>query len=122
MTGTPTGLPAALPTTERRAAVRVPLDEPSGLLAQAASASVIACSWCMDFGYHAGHSKGLRVDTLREVPRWRESEAFSDLERAVLEHAEAMTMTPPAVDDAMAARLRGEIGDAAFVELTMMWP
>ena len=96
------------------------LDADLKTLAVMASASVIGCSWCMDFGYFAAHSKGLEVDRLKEVPRWRESDAFTPLERAVLEYAEAMTVTPPAVTDEMAAALRTELGDDAFVELTMM--
>jgi AhpD family alkylhydroperoxidase len=96
------------------------LDADLKTLAVMASASVIGCSWCMDFGYFAAHSKGLKVDTLKEVPRWRESDAFTPLERAVLEYAEAMTVTPPTVTDEMAAALRSELGDDAFVELTMM--
>jgi len=31
-----------------------------------------------------------------------------------------MSVTPPAVSDEMAAGLRRDLGDAAFVELTMM--
>jgi len=94
------------------------LDPDLKTLAEMAAASVIGCSWCMDFGYWAAHSKGLRVDKLREVPRWRESEAFTPLERQVLQYAEAMTATPPEVTDELAAELRGQLGDAAFVELT----
>jgi alkylhydroperoxidase family enzyme len=96
------------------------LDPDLKVLAEMTSASVIGCSWCMDFGYYAAHSKGLRVDKLREVPRWRDSGAFSPLERKVMEYAEAMTVTPQQVTDEMAADLRGQLGDDAFVELTMM--
>jgi AhpD family alkylhydroperoxidase len=96
------------------------LDPDLKALAQAVSAAVIGCSWCMDFGYFALHSKGLDVSRLEEVPRWRESDVFSPLERQVLEYAEAMTVTPPEVTDDMAEALRAEIGNAAFVELTMM--
>jgi alkylhydroperoxidase family enzyme len=96
------------------------LDPDLKLLAQAASAAMIGCSWCMDFGYYVAHSKGMRLDKLREVPRWRESDVFTDLERAVLEYTEAMTATPPTVTDELAERLRADLGDAGLVELTMM--
>ena len=96
------------------------LDPDLNALAQAVSASVIGCSWCMDFGYYALHSKGLDVSRLEEVPRWRESDVFTPLERQVMEYAEAMTVTPPEVTDEMAEALRAQIGNAAFVELTMM--
>ena len=54
------------------------------------------------------------------VPTWRTSSVFTDLERGVLEYAEAMTSTPPTATDDLVAALRSEIGDAALVELTMM--
>ena len=42
------------------------------------------------------------------------------LERDVMEYAEAMTLTPPAVDDDLATRLVDRLGEPAFVELTAM--
>ena len=96
------------------------LDPDLKVLAEMASASVIGCSWCMDFGYYAAHSKGLRVDKLREVPRWREADVFTELERAVLEYAEAMSVTPPVVTDEMAETLRSHLGEDGFVELSMI--
>jgi AhpD family alkylhydroperoxidase len=96
------------------------LDPDLKMLAQVASAAVIGCSWCLDFGYFAAHSKGLRVDKLKEVPRWRESGVFTPVERRVLEYAEAMSVTPLTVTDAMADALRADVGVDGFVELTMM--
>jgi alkylhydroperoxidase family enzyme len=54
-----------------------------------------------------------------QVPRWRESDVFTALERDVLEYAEAMTNTPPTVTDELSARLLGELGPAALIELTV---
>jgi AhpD family alkylhydroperoxidase len=88
--------------------------------AEMASAGVIGCSWCMDFGYFLAHTKGLDAAKVREVPRWRESEVFTDLERDVMAYAEAMTLTPPTVTDEMVASLDERLGHAAVVELTMM--
>ncbi|MDP3894743.1 carboxymuconolactone decarboxylase family protein [Nocardioides sp.] len=105
---------------ERRVARWQRLDAGLKTLAVMSSASVIGCSWCLDFGYYAAHSEGLDTDKVREVPRWRESEVFTPTERRVMEYAEAMTLTPPAVTDELAATLREELGNEAFVELTMM--
>ena len=88
--------------------------------AEMASAGAIGCSWCMDFGYFKAHNDGLDVDKLREVPRWRESEVFTPLERQVMEYAEAMTATPPTVNDEMVAGLLEQLGAPAVVELTQM--
>ena len=43
---------------------------------------------------------------------------FTPLERDVLEYAEAMTQTPPAVTDELSERLLDQLGAPALVELT----
>ena len=82
-----------------------------------AVASLVGCSFCLDLGYFQAHNEGLDVTKAREVPRWRESDVFTPLERDVLEYAEAMTQTPPTVTDELSARLleaarRGRAGGA----------
>jgi AhpD family alkylhydroperoxidase len=89
-------------------------------LAEMASAVSIGCSWCVDFGYWIATGSGTDPVKLREVPRWRDSDVYTDLERQVLEYTEAVTATPPAVTDEMVAGLREHLDDAALVELTMM--
>jgi alkylhydroperoxidase family enzyme len=81
-------------------------------------ASLIGCSWCLDFGYFEAHNENLDVEKAREVPRWRESDAFTPLERDVMAYAEAMSQTPPTVTDEMSARLLEQLGAPAMVELT----
>ena len=55
---------------------------------------------------------------LADLGAWRESRAFSELERAALEYAERMTCTGQKVDDALFARLRAQFSEAQIVELT----
>jgi alkylhydroperoxidase family enzyme len=105
---------------EQRVARWRRLDPDLKMLAQMAAASRIGCSWCLDFGWYAAHSRGLDTGKLRDVPGWRESGTFTQTERRVLEYAEAMTATPPEVTDELAAALRADLGEDAFVELTMM--
>jgi AhpD family alkylhydroperoxidase len=89
-------------------------------LAEMAASVTIGCSWCVDFGYWVGVGKGTDPAKLENVPRWRESDVYTDLERRVLEYAEAATATPPAVTDDLVGSLRRDLGEAALVELTMM--
>ena len=96
------------------------LDPNLKTFAQLTSAGVIGCSWCLDLGYFLAHNEGLDVAKAREVQRWRESEVFTDLERDVMEYAEAMTVTPPTVTDWMVDKLTDQLGVPAVVELTMM--
>jgi alkylhydroperoxidase family enzyme len=86
--------------------------------AHMAVASLIGCSFCLDYGYFQAHNDGLDLTKAREVPRWRESDVFTPLEREVLEYAEAMSQTPPTVTDVMSARLLEQLGAPALVELT----
>ena len=96
------------------------LDPTLKALAVMASAATIGCSWCMDFGYWESSRQGIDPAKLRELPRWRASAVYTDLERDVLAYAEAISATPPSVTDEMVAGLRGHLDDAELVELTMM--
>ena len=86
--------------------------------AHMAVSSLVGCSFCLDLGYAQAHNEGLDVAKAREVPRWRESEVFTPLERDVLEYAEAMSHTPPTVTDELSAELLDRLGAPALVELT----
>lgn len=105
---------------ERKVAKWDALDPHLKTYATMATAAAIGCSWCLDFGYYVAHTDGLEEAKVREVPRWRKSELFTPLERDVLEYAEAMTATPPSVDDTLSARLQETLGVKAVVELTQM--
>ncbi|MGH9079760.1 MAG: carboxymuconolactone decarboxylase family protein [Acidimicrobiales bacterium] len=94
-------------------------DENLKSFAHMAAASLVGCSFCLDFGYFQAHNEGLDVNKAREVPRWRLSDVFTPLERDVMEYAEAMTQTPPTVTDELSARLLSALGPAALVELTV---
>jgi alkylhydroperoxidase family enzyme len=93
-------------------------DENLKSLAHMAVASLIGCSFCLDLGYFMAHNTGLDVAKAREVPRWRESDVFTELERSVMEYAEAMSQTPPTVTDEMSQRLLKALGAPALIELT----
>jgi alkylhydroperoxidase family enzyme len=86
--------------------------------AHMAVASLIGCTWCLDYNYFHVHNAGLDLGKAREVPRWRESDVFTPLERRVLEYAEAMSQTPPTVTDDMTTALLEQLGAAGLVELT----
>jgi len=93
-------------------------DESLKSFASMATASLVGCGFCLDFGYFQAHNEGLEVNKAREVPRWRVSDVFTSLERDVMEYAEAMTQTPPTVTDELSARLLKALGPSALVELT----
>ncbi|MGW0549513.1 carboxymuconolactone decarboxylase family protein [Streptomyces altiplanensis] len=86
--------------------------------AHMAVAVQVGCSWCLDVGYFQAQNENLDLAKASQVPRWRESEVFTPLERDAMEYAEAMTNTPPTVTDELYASLLDRLGPAAMVELT----
>lgn len=52
------------------------------------------------------------------LAEYEDSSLFSDLEKAVLLYADAMTHTPVEVPDALFQQLRGQFSEAQLVELT----
>jgi alkylhydroperoxidase family enzyme len=94
------------------------LDPNLQTFAHMAVASLVGCSWCLDYNYFHAHNEGLDEAKASEVPRWRDSTVFTPLERDVMEYAEAMTQTPPRVTDELFARLLEQLGAPAMVELT----
>ena len=103
---------------ERKVAKWSALDPTLKTLATLTAAAEIGCSWCVDFGWFLAEKDGLDLEKLQHVRQWRDSDVYTPVERAVIEYAEAMTVTPPTVTDAMVANLRAELGDAAVIELT----
>jgi alkylhydroperoxidase family enzyme len=95
-------------------------DESLKTFAHMAVAAQVGCSWCLDINYFQALNQNLDLTKASQVPRWRDSEVFTPLERDVLEYAEAMTSTPTTVTDELSARLLDRLGPAALVELTVI--
>jgi alkylhydroperoxidase family enzyme len=94
------------------------LDENLAVLAVMSAAATVGCSFCLDLNYFLSHRRGLDEAKIRQVPRWRESGAYTPVERRVMEYAEAMSQTPPAVTDELSAALLDDLGAPGLVELT----
>jgi AhpD family alkylhydroperoxidase len=88
-------------------------------LAMLRTAQLIGCKWCLDFGSKLAHDSGVPEADLRELSIWRSSARFDELDRLVLEYAEAMTRTPVEVPEELFARLREHFDERQIVELTM---
>jgi AhpD family alkylhydroperoxidase len=82
------------------------------------AATLTGCPFCIDFGSAHLGELGFTPEQVRDVARWRDSGAFSEDERLVLEYAEGMTATPVQVSDELFGRLRDRFDEAAIVELT----
>jgi alkylhydroperoxidase family enzyme len=94
------------------------VDERLKTFAHMAVAARVGCSWCLDINYFLAMNQSVDPAKASQVPAWRESDAFTPLEREVLEYAEAMTNTPTTVTDELSASLLEQLGPSALVELT----
>jgi AhpD family alkylhydroperoxidase len=87
-------------------------------LAELKAAAMVGCEWCMDFGSDLSLRHGVSEQQLLELPRYRQSGAFSELEKLVVDYAAAITATPARVTDEQFDRLRPHFTDAQIVELS----
>ena len=72
----------------------------------------------MDIGSAVGRAKGLTEEKLRALPDYETSPKFDERERTVLRYADAMTLTPVEVPDALFNALRRWFDERQLVELT----
>lgn len=88
-------------------------------LAELKAAALCGCEWCMDFGsWITRQEAGVTEEQFRELPNFRDSDAFSDDEKLVLEYAEGISRTPVDVPSEVFERLRRRFDEAQIVELT----
>ena len=89
-------------------------------LAQLKAATLTNCEYCIDIGSSIARRAGLSDEQLLALPRYRDSELFSDLEKLVLDYAVGMSRTPVEVSDELFGRLREHFDEPQLVELTGM--
>jgi AhpD family alkylhydroperoxidase len=87
-------------------------------LASMRAAMVSGCEWCLDFGSFLSKGHGVTEEEMRELPHYRESGAFDDTEKLVMEYADGMSRSPVEVPDDLFAKLRERFDEAQLVELT----
>jgi AhpD family alkylhydroperoxidase len=88
------------------------------VLAELKAATLTQCEYCIDIGSQIAARAGINEDQLLALPRYRESELFTELEKLVLDYAVGMSRTPVDVSDELFARLRDHFDDVQIVELT----
>ena len=94
------------------------VDERLKSLAETKVAAMIGCEFCLDIGSTLSRESGVTEQQLRDLHGYAESEAFSSLEKLVLEYAEGMTRTPALVGGELFDALRERLDEAQLVELT----
>jgi 4-carboxymuconolactone decarboxylase len=88
------------------------------VLAELKAATLTQCEYCIDIGSHIAHRAGISEEQLLALPRYGDSELFSDDEKLVLDYAVGVSSTPVSVSDELFDRLRTLFDEAQLVELT----
>jgi alkylhydroperoxidase family enzyme len=83
-------------------------------------AQMIGCEYCVDLGSQICRNSGFSDDELLALPRYRQSELFSDREKLALDYTVAVMRTPVEVSDELFAQLKEHFSDAQLVELTAL--
>lgn len=99
---------------------RSPLDPVVRSLVSARIAQMCLCEFCVDITSMKVAERTGSSDKLLAVADWRQSPLFSDEERLALEYAEAASVTPPTVDDALRTRLAAHFDAQELTELTAL--
>ncbi len=76
------------------------------------------CRFCVDINSATVLKRGGTEDKLNDLEHFRDSPHFTEVEKAVLDYAEAMTITDREVTDEMVNGLKAYYDDAAISELT----
>jgi len=87
-------------------------------LAELKAALLIGCPFCIDIISALSRAKGVSDAQRRDLGHYRDSAAFSPLEKLVIEYAEHMSSTPVAIPPELHAELRGQLTAPQLVELT----
>jgi AhpD family alkylhydroperoxidase len=76
------------------------------------------CPYCAGPHITMGQRAGLTEDQIREIADYRSSQAFTDLEKLVLQYAEELTRNVKRTDDLLEA-LKNHLSEKALVELNL---
>jgi alkylhydroperoxidase family enzyme len=111
------GLLAGYAVMEKSVAMGTRVPERLRALAVLKSAVMQGCEMCQDIASFEARANGIEERQLLDLHRYRDSHAFDETERLVLDLAVAMTVTPVAVTDELFEALRERFDDGQLVEL-----
>lgn len=78
------------------------------------------CAFCIDANSLRLAERAGALDKVQAVSQWRDAALFNEQERAALAYAEAVTATPPQVDEALKRELKRLFTDETISEMTAL--
>jgi alkylhydroperoxidase family enzyme len=83
-------------------------------------AQMIGCEFCVDLGSQICRNSGFSDAELLALPRYRDSDLFTEREKLALDYAVAVMRTPVEVTDDLFARMQEHFTDKQMVEITAL--
>jgi AhpD family alkylhydroperoxidase len=96
------------------------VDERLKYLVELKGAQMIGCEFCVDLGSQICRNSGLSDEELLALPRYRQSDLFTDREKLALDYTVGVMRTPVEVDDGLFARMKEHFSDEQLVEITAL--
>ena len=96
------------------------VDERTKNLLELKGAQMIGCAFCVDLGSQICRNSGLSDEELLALPRYRQSDLFSEREKLALDYTVAVMRTPVEVTDELFARIKEHFTDKQLVEITAL--
>ncbi|MGH3158042.1 MAG: carboxymuconolactone decarboxylase family protein [Streptosporangiaceae bacterium] len=96
------------------------VDERIRNLVELKGAQMIGCEFCVDLGSQICRNSGFTDEELLALPRYRQSELFTEREKLALDYAVAVMRTPVEVTDELFAQVKEHFTDKQLVELTAL--
>jgi alkylhydroperoxidase family enzyme len=96
------------------------VDERLKYLVELKGAQMIGCEYCVDLGSQICRNSGFSDSELLALPRYRQSDLFTEREKLALDYTVAVMRTPVEVTDELFARMKEHFSDAQLVEITAL--
>ncbi|WP_313085551.1 carboxymuconolactone decarboxylase family protein [Pseudomonas sp.] len=96
------------------------IDKPLMELVKVRVSQINQCAFCLDMHTKDARALGETEQRLYALSAWRETPFFSGRERAALAWAEANTLLPQGVSDALFETVRAEFSEAQLTNLTLV--
>jgi AhpD family alkylhydroperoxidase len=96
------------------------VDERLRNLLELKGAQMIGCEYCVDLGSQICRNSGLSDEELLALPRYRQSDLFTEREKLALDYTAAVMRTPVEVTDNLFARMKEHFSNEQLVEITAL--
>jgi alkylhydroperoxidase family enzyme len=96
------------------------VDERLKYLAELKGAQMIGCEFCVDLGSQICRNSGFSDAELLALPRYRQSELFTEREKLALDYTVAIMHTPVVVTDELFDQMKAHFSTQQLVEITAL--